>query len=127
MVAHLAAAIVSGQVLYEGLIVPRLPSLNSVPIWWWLAAGSPMAMCALWFGWFARGWRELVIATLAASGGWALYIQWAAFTHQPGQVNQPFAEASPALFWSLGLSALWSQLLPIFAIGAACRAFSGRR
>jgi len=119
-VAVLAGVIVSYQ-LYQSAIVPRLPAVRSVPLWWWLAAGAPIAAAALTVGWCARSGRELVGAALAGACGWALYAQWARFTSQPGFRNQSLGD-STALDWSVVLLLFALALLPVLLLGRAARA-----
>ena len=116
-VAGAVAAAVSGLLLYEGIIVPLLPTVRSVPMWWWGLAASPLWIAALCLGWHGRSIREVVAVSFAAQLGSHAYLYWASITNRPGLSNQPLAEAAPVIFWTVGLVLHWLLLAVPFAIG----------
>lgn len=118
----LGAAAVSGLILYEGIIVPLLPTVKSVPLWWWALADSPLWIAALCLGWQAGSIREAVAASLAGAVGSHAYVSWASLTNRPGFVNQPLAEVDPLRFWTVSLLINWLLLALPFAAG-----FMGKR
>ena len=115
------AAIVSWLVLYEGLIVPLLPTVNAVPYWWWFLQTSPVWGTGILLGWFAQSSRELFAASLAGALGSQVYLDWASTTQRPGFVNQPLAETDPAVFWTLGSLFTWMALCVPYLAGLGLR------
>ena len=103
LIGQLAASIIGGQLFYEKTIVPHLGEVKAVPITWWIGASSLIIITAIIFGWYSRSITRLIFSTIAGAIGICIYIYWAAVTYQPGYRNQPFATASPILFWTLGL------------------------
>src|SRR5258705_3513416 len=100
--AELAAASLSGLVFYERIVVPLLPSLKSVSLWWWILATSPLWIVAVVIGWYARSAFELDSSTAAGALGWQVYMYWASVTQRPGLENQPLAQVDPLIFWTVG-------------------------
>lgn len=100
--AELAAASLSGLVFYERIVVPLLPSLKSVSLWWWILSTSPLWIVAVVIGWYARSAFELVSGTAAGALGWQVYMYWASVTQRPGLENQPLAQVDPLIFWTVG-------------------------
>ena len=116
-----ATAAVSGLVLYERIMVPLLPTVTAVPLWWWGLAASPLWLGALYLGSRAASIRELAGVSLAAAFGSHAYLYWASVTNRPGLVNQPLAETGPFVFWTEALFGYWLLLALPFASGYAGR------
>jgi hypothetical protein len=114
------AAMLSQQVLYEWLVVPRLAGIPHAPVTWWLGLAAPITLAALISGWTARSWAETLAASAPGAFGWQVYGQWLAQTGQPGW-GKSFAVEAPLLYWTLGT---FQMVLTIFAVasaGHACR------
>ena len=122
-----AAAALCGLVLYELIIVPLLPTVRSVPFWWWALASSPLWLGAGCLGWYANSLRELVAASFVGTLGSHVYLYWASVTNRPGLVNQPLAEIDPVTFWTEGLAWYWLLLSVPFVLGHVVRRLAGRR
>src|SRR6266404_4781368 len=56
--------LVSHQVLYKLLLVPRLPAYHSVPIPVWFALTTPVLVAAVLGGMALRSWRETTLTSL---------------------------------------------------------------
>ena len=122
-----AAAALCGLVLYEQIIVPLLPGVRSVPVWWWVLASSPLWFGAACLGWYTNSFLELAAASLVGTLGSHLYLYWASVTNRPGLVNQPLAEVDPVGFWTEALAWYWLLLSVPFALGYLTRRFANRR
>jgi hypothetical protein len=121
-VAEFLAALVSQFVLYERVIVPLLPTVTSVPSWWWVLAAAPLGLVAVVVGWYARSVVGLIAATFALALGSQICTYWASITSRPGYGNQPLAEADPLMFWTIG------TVLSAIIFGIPCAAvYFGRR
>jgi hypothetical protein len=126
--AVLAAAAVSGLIFYEKTIVPSLPTVTSVPLWWWGLSASPVWIAALILGWHATSILELAGASAAGAIGSQVYLYWASITQRPGLVNQPLAETDPAVFWTAGTLVCAAMLAAPYSAGyLGRRAVNGRR
>jgi len=125
--AGAGAAAVSGLVLYEGIIVPLLPTVRSVPLWWWGLAASPLWIAALCLGWHGRSIREVIATSFATQLGSDVYLYWASITNRPGLTNQTLAEADPLSFWTMSLVLHWLLLAVPFAIGYGAARVRARR
>jgi len=115
-----ASSFVSG-LLYGQVIVPRLSSVRSVPMWWWGAASLPIVIAAFAMGWMVHSARAFVLWSLTAAVGINLYIAWASLTGRPGFVNQPSALTNPIAFWTLDLGAMAVMVGIVVAIALAMR------
>jgi hypothetical protein len=82
-----AAAAVSGLILYERIIVPLLPTVRSVPLWWWGLAASHVWLTALFLGWRTGSVREVVSASVACAIGADVYLYWG-LDHAPARVRE---------------------------------------
>ena len=65
--ALIAGVIVSHQVLYARLLVPRLAQFRSVPPLVWLAVTSPIWLAGLASGASLRCWPEVALSALVAA------------------------------------------------------------
>ena len=108
--AILAAAIASQQVLYEGLVVPRLSGLPAVPLLWWFGVEAPVIVVTLTCGWMARSWRDALAAAALAALGLQAYLYWAATTGRPG-LQKSFAIEAPLYYWTGGVMTVFLLLL----------------
>lgn len=122
-----ASAALGGLVLYEQIIVPLLPTVRSVPIWWWALASLPLWLSAGCLGGYANSLLELVAASFVGTLGNHLYLYWASVTNRPGVVNQPLAEIEPVTFWTQALACYWLLLSVPFVLGHFARRLVNRR
>jgi hypothetical protein len=122
-IAVFAASSLVSAAFYEYLIVPRLPSVPSVPIWWWAVAGLPVIIAGLVFGWLVRSVASLLLWSIAGAVGINGYVAWASLMGQHAFVNQPLATESPLAFWALGLAAVTPVLGLLLATGRLARIF----
>jgi len=116
-VIQLIAAGIAGLILYEKIIVPLLPDVKSVPIWWWGLQTAPIWMAALLLGWQTLSIRELLAAAWAGAMGSQIYLYWASVTFRAGFLNQPLAESDPVTFWTVGNLVSWILLGVPYLVG----------
>ena len=121
VIAAFAASSFVSDLLYEQVIVPRLSSVRSVPMWWWGAASLPIVIATFAMGWMVLSARVFVLWSLSAAVGINLYIAWASLAGRPGFVNQPSALTDPIAFWTFGLGAVAVMVGIVVAIGLAMR------
>ncbi len=77
------------EIAYRLLIVPQLPNLQSVPLFWWLLLLSPMAFILLAIGFSLRSGVALVIFSVILGFLFDLadYLLWV--LNQPGLRKEP--------------------------------------
>jgi hypothetical protein len=114
-----AAAMLSQQVLYEWLVVPRLADVRHVPVAWWLGLAAPVILSALISGWMARHWDETLAAAALGAFGVQAYGQWLAQTGRPGWYKS-FAVEAPLEYWTLGSLQLLLLIVVVASTGHAC-------
>jgi hypothetical protein len=104
------------QIIYQGLIVPRLPQYQSVPMWWWLGVVGPYYLVCFLVGSKLRAWFEFFIYSIAATLVSQIYDFTAASLHQTGYLKS-FAIESPLYFWTVGSFFNWLGVAIAFGIG----------
>ncbi len=118
--ALIAGVIVSHQVLYARLLVPRLAQFHSVPPLVWLAVTSPIWLAGLASGMSLRSWREVALSALVAAMAIQTYEAWAAHSSQLGFFKS-WAIEDPAFFWTVHLGTLTTLVLALLALGRVGR------
>ena len=85
MVRHVLAfggfvlAFLAASFGYDSFVVPRLPQVQAVPMWWWLLCCVPAIAVGAYFGWKAKDlWSVLSLSCVGA----AAYIAALQFTGQ---------------------------------------------
>ena len=116
-VLQIFAAAIADLILYEKVIVPLLPGVKSVPLWWWGLQTAPIWMAALLLGWQTLSIRELLAAAWAGAMGNQILLYWASVTLRAGFPNQPLAETDPLMFWTLGSLVSWVLLTVLYLVG----------
>lgn len=104
------------QIIYQGLIVPRLPEHQSVPMWWWLGVVGPYYLVCFIVGSKLRTWYEFFVYSISAVLVSQVYDFMAAGLHQPGYLKS-FAVESPLYFWTVGTFFNWLGVAIAFGIG----------
>ncbi len=61
------ALIISDQLFYKLWLVPKLPEMQSVPLWMWGVVLSPIILSIIILGWKIVSWKELVVVALISS------------------------------------------------------------
>lgn len=82
--AAFGIAMVSHQVLYESLLVPRLPGLRRVPLPWWALVLSPWAVCAIFVSTRVRSAAQLLLAGITGGTVHHLLFTLFAMANRPG-------------------------------------------
>lgn len=90
---------VGDHLLYRLLVVPRLDAWHSVPFYWWLLVLSPGVLAGVVVGVVSDSFRGVIRSAAFGGAMVALYLLWAAYTHQPGQRKVGVIE-SPIGFWA---------------------------
>lgn len=116
IVSVVLSLLLGQQVVYQGLIVPRLPEYQSVPVWWWLGVVGPYYLVCFIVGSKLRTWSEFFIYSIAAMLVSQIYDFTAASLHQPGYLKS-FAVESPLYFWTVGSFFGWIGVAIAFGIG----------
>ena len=98
VIALAAAVALADLVLYQMLIVPRLPRWQSVPLVWWALVVAPVVLVILVVGSRAKNLADVFSSGLVAAVFSTLYAAWAAQTRQPGHLKS-LALESPLEFW----------------------------
>lgn len=93
-----AGVMLGDLVLYQTLVVPRLPRWRSVPLHWWVLVESPILVGALLIGWWRASFKQLLLPSAVAALLTASYLAWAAHTGQPGHFKS-LANEAPRQFW----------------------------
>ena len=119
-VVTVAAAVLSQQVLYEWLVVPRLAGLRQVSVAWWLGLAAPIILVALISGWLAKSWGEPLVAAILGTLGLQTYGLWLAQTGRPGWFKS-FAVEAPLEYWTLGTLQVLLLVVVLASTGHACR------
>lgn len=100
--------------IYKTLIVPRLPSLQSVPFYWWLGAFAPMLLVFLVFGISLKSWRELIIFSILAGTIQQVFGYLMSTWNEPGNLK---SFESPIFEWTIGVVAAVVISAVFFSIG----------
>lgn len=116
-ILQLIAAAIADFILYNKIIVPLLPGVNAIPLWWWGLQIVPIWMAALLLGWQALSVRELLAAAWAGAMGVQVYLYLASVTFRAGFQNQPLAETDPVMFWTVGSLTSWVLLTILYSMG----------
>jgi hypothetical protein len=70
--------------VYSLLVVPRLPTIQSVPLWWWFGVVAAPTAVFLVVGYVSRSARELILLTVTAFLPWQIgRIVWSLSTGHP--------------------------------------------
>jgi hypothetical protein len=116
----LIAMVLGRQLIYELLIVPRLPETGSAPGWWWAGLyGPPLLVCIL-VGTKLKAWLDLLLF----SGAAALLGQVYQFVFARGGHSgllKSYAVEDPVLFWTVGTVMTSVVFLLSFGVGMAIR------
>lgn len=106
----------SDLIIYDHLISPILPTVKSVPFYWWLLLFLPSIICCIFLG--ARAKSYMPTVWLALAGGIASHIfnYYAAINHFPGH-SKSWAIESAAIWWSAGLVLQVSFYFVLMALG----------
>ena len=120
-IAVFAASALLSAALYDYVIVPRLPSVRSVPFSWWLAAGLPIITAGFVFGWLVRSVASFLLWSIAGAVGINAYVTWASLVGRRPFVNQPPAAEAPFVFWTVGLATAALVVGLFLAIGLSAR------
>jgi len=115
MAILLLLALMAGHFLiYKPLIVPRLPSLHSVPHLWWLGAFAPQLIVFVVFGIGLKSWRDLIIFSIVAASIQQIfgYVLWT--WNEPGHLK---SFEAPVFDWTVGLLAVALMSAIFFSAG----------
>ncbi|MEP6690843.1 MAG: hypothetical protein ABJD07_06790 [Gemmatimonadaceae bacterium] len=114
-VAIAIAGIWAVQTIYAGLIVPRLPSWQSVPLAWTALEYLPLLVAALAIGFLPRSWGEIGVLSAALAVATTLFGFLMAYSRWTGsgmglQLERPLLAtvASP-----VGFFVLWGAWLSV--------------
>ena len=119
MRAVLLAVLITGAVvfddlvLYQHILVPRLPAWHSVPWYWWLFVRGSELLSLVAAGLLVRSVRELLVCSATAAILAAVYSAWAASSGQPGHLKSLEA---PIQLWIV--SPVAAMGLCVVAIGS---------
>ena len=69
-VALIASA--TSALVYWQLIVPQLPGMHSVPLWWWALMLLPVGLVVVWAGHRSRSFSEVLASAPAIVLPWVL-------------------------------------------------------
>ena len=115
-----AAAVLSQQVLYDWLVVPRLAGPRQVSVACWLGLAVPVILVALISGWLAKSWGETLVAAILGTLGLQTYGLWLAQTGRPGWFKS-FAVEAPLEYWTLGTLQVLLLVVVLASTGYVCR------
>ena len=126
VVGLVAGVIVSDQVMYRFLVVPRLTEWQSVPIHQWLIVLLPVVLTGvIGGGYLLRRGQRLVVALLAAIATQG-YLTVAALLQSPGH-GKSLAIESPTSLWTSGLSLVAVGYVLLLGIGQIIRLVGSAR
>lgn len=115
-----AVAVLSQQVLYDWLVVPRLAGPRQVSVACWLGLAVPVILVALISGWLAKFWGETLVAAILGTLGLQTYGLWLAQTGRPGWFKS-FAVEAPLEYWTLGTLQVLLLVVVLASTGYVCR------
>ena len=113
------AVVVSDQVVYRFLVVPRLAEWQSVPIHQWLIVSLPVLLASLIGGGYLLRGQRPVVAFIAAVGTLG-YLTVAAALNSPGHGKSRALEA-PAEFWAYGVFVVAILFIVLLGLGRIIR------
>ena len=115
-----AVAVLSQQVLYDWLVVPRLADPRQVSVACWLGLAVPVILVALISGWLAKFWGETLVAAILGTLGLQTYGLWLAQTGRPGWFKS-FAVEAPLEYWTLDTLQVLLLVVVLASTGYVCR------
>ncbi|MDP5145322.1 hypothetical protein ORI98_02560 [Shewanella sp. ULN5] len=92
----------SDYLIYIQVILPMLPEVQAVPVFWWLVLFSPLIAVCIVIGGLSKSVKGIVPLAISASISMHLYNQIAAILNLPGHAKS-WAYEAPLKFWSIGL------------------------
>jgi len=109
--------------IYARLIVPRLPDVPRVPLWWWLGESAAPLLVFLAAGWFGASAQRVVLLCVAAFLPWfALSSLYAWLVDVP--IGHDVWVGDPAFWFGTGIQLGFWLLV---ACGAAAGRWALRR
>jgi hypothetical protein len=120
-----AGAVVSHQILYKLIVVPRLPAYHVVPLPVWLGVMSPLLVGAVLGGMALYPWREVVLTAFLGAVAVLGYETWASFAMEPGFQQQGLIDTEPLVFGSLYVLVTMAALMTLLAAGRALKNLGG--
>ena len=111
--------VVSDQVFYRFLVVPRLGEWQSVPLHQWLIVSLPAVLAGLIGGAYLPRGQRLVAAPLGAIGTLG-YLTLAAVLQSPGH-GKSLALEAPGQFWGSGLFVISMLFIVLLFLGRIVR------
>ena len=64
------------SISYENFIVPRLPTVQSVPVWWWLLCCVPVIAVGIYAGWKTKHLKSVFPLSLIGVVGYVTALQF---------------------------------------------------
>ena len=115
MATFLSLALMASHFLiYKPLIVPRLPVLHEVPLWWWLGTFAPQLIVFLVFGIGLKSWRDVIIFSIVAGSIQQIFACLLWNSHEPGHLK---SFESPVFDWTIDLLAVAFISAVFFSVG----------
>ena len=129
MARHLLAfggfvlAFIAASFGYDRFVVPRLPQVQAVPMWWWLLCCVPIIAVGAYLGWKAK--HLLSVLSLSFIGA-AAYITALQFTGQGFHDIEPGSEYHYMQLFA-STATVFVAVLLIVALGWISHALVRRR
>ena len=69
-------AFITTALAYDRFIVPLLPTVDSVPIWWWAICISPVIIVAIASGWWAGHVLRVILKSMVGAVAYLVALQF---------------------------------------------------
>lgn len=127
LAAFLAAQLVAELLIYGQWMVPALPRVSRVPLWWWAGMYAPVLVACVWGGVRVQRVRDAV-ALAVLMGLVTQVLKWAlAHAGAPGH-HKSAALEDPVAFWTTFHARVTGGFLVlVLASQAVARVWRSRR